>query len=87
MKTTTIIINTVTALFASLTSALASAAPDAVDTSLTFNSGILVLAFAGFLALVVVVQTIPAIITLYSMIKAAASESEKSKEAVSTAHK
>lgn len=87
MKTTAIIINTVTVLLASLTSALASAAPNAVDTSLTFNSGILVLAFVGFLALVVVVQTIPAIITLYSMIKAAISESEKSKEAVSTAHK
>lgn len=87
MKTTAIIINTVTVLLASLTSAIASAAPEAVDTSLTFNSGILVLAFVGFLALVVVVQTIPAIITLYSMIKAAASESEKSKEAVLTAHK
>lgn len=87
MKTTAIVINTVTALLASLTSALASAAPDAVDTTLTFNSGILVLAFVGFLALVVVVQTIPAIITLYSMIKAAVSESEKSKEAVSAAHK
>lgn len=87
MKTTAIVINTVTALLASLTSVFASAAPDAVDTTLTFNSGILVLAFVGFLALVVVVQTIPAIITLYSMIKAAVSESEKSKEAVSAAHK
>jgi hypothetical protein len=86
MKTTATIISTVTVLFASLTSAIASASPSDVDTSLTFNSGILVLAFAGFLALVVVVQTIPAIITLYSMIKAAASESSK-KEAISTARK
>ena len=86
MKTTAIIVNTVTVLLASLTSAIASA-PEAVDTSLTFNSGILVLAFVGFLALVVVVQTIPAIITLYSMIKAAASESDKSREALSTARK
>ena len=43
-----------------------------IDTSLTYNSGILVLAFAGFLALVVTVQTIPALISLYGMIKAAA---------------
>jgi len=47
-----------------------------VDTSLTYNSGILVLAFAGFLALVVIVQLIPAITTLYGMIKAAGSEKE-----------
>jgi hypothetical protein len=46
-----------------------------VDTSLTYNSGILVLAFAGFLALIVVVQTIPAGISLYTMIKKAAEES------------
>ncbi|MBV5339430.1 MAG: hypothetical protein J0665_07710 [Deltaproteobacteria bacterium] len=62
---------------ASLTSAFASTAHDVVDTSLTFNSGILVLAFAGFLALVVVVQTIPAVITLYSMIKKAAEQSKQ----------
>jgi len=86
MKTTKTIFNTVALLFASLTSAIASASPGAVDTSLTFNSGILVLAFAGFLALVVVVQTIPAIITLYAMIKAA-TESNKSKVATSTTHK
>lgn len=67
----------ITIFAASLTSAVASAAPGAVDTSLTYNSGILVLAFAGFLALVVVVQTIPAVITLYSMIKGAADASKQ----------
>ena len=87
MKKTTTIINTVAVLLATLTSAVASASPGDVDTSLTFNSGILVLAFAGFLALVVVVQTIPAMITLYAMIKAAASEGSKSKVATSTALK
>jgi len=86
MKSTATIITTVTALFASMTSAIASASPGDIDTSLTFNSGILVLAFAGFLALVVVVQTIPAIITLYAMIKAAA-EGSKSKVSASAAHK
>jgi len=47
-----------------------------IDTSITYNSGILVLAFAGFLALVVTVQAIPALISLYGMIKAAASTKE-----------
>jgi len=87
MKTIATVVNTVTVLFATLTSAVASATPGNVDTSLTFNSGILVLAFAGFLALVVVMQAIPAIITLYAMIKAAASESSKSEVATSTARK
>jgi hypothetical protein len=85
MKTTSTIISTVTLLLASLTSAIASSEHAAahVDTSLTYNSGILVLAFAGFLALVVVVQTIPAVISLYGMIKGAA-EAAKSKEVTSS---
>jgi len=61
----------------SLTTAFASGAPGDVDTSMTYNSGILVLAFAGFLALVVVVQLVPAIVTLYGMIKGAAKESKE----------
>ena len=80
MKT---ILNTVALIFASLTSAFASGSAAHVDTSLTYNSGILVLAFAGFLALVVVVQTIPAIISLYGMIKGAA-EAAKSKQVTSS---
>ncbi|MDK9718971.1 MAG: hypothetical protein OEL57_13870 [Trichlorobacter sp.] len=75
MKT---IVTTLSLIFASLTSAFASGSAAYVDTSLTYNSGILVLAFAGFLALVVVVQTIPALISLYGMIKGA-SEAAKSK--------
>ncbi len=50
---------------------------ETVDTSVTYNSGILVLAFAGFLALVVVVQTIPAVVSLYNMIKKTAEESRQ----------
>ncbi len=62
----------------SLTTAFASGGQgEVVDTSLTYNSGILVLAFAGFLALVVVVQTIPAVISLYTMIKKTAEESRQ----------
>jgi len=84
MKTTSTIINTVTLLLASLTTAIASGEHAAtVDSSLTYNSGILVLAFAGFLALVVVVQTIPAVISLYGMIKSAA-EAAKSKQVTSS---
>lgn len=84
MKPATII-TTVSALFASLTTAFASSGAGHVDTTLTYNSGILVLAFAGFLALVVVVQLIPAAISLYGMIKGAA-EAARSKEATTTAH-
>ena len=80
MKT---IINTVALLLASLTSAFASGSAAHVDTSLTYNSGILVLGFAGFLALVVVMQAIPAIISLYGMIKSAA-EASKSKAVTSS---
>ncbi len=76
------IVRTVLTAFAlsviSLTGAFASADHvNHVDTSLTYNSGILVLAFAGFLALVVVVQTIPAVISLYNMIKKTAEESRQ----------
>lgn len=85
MKPATII-TTVAALFASLTTAFASSgAAEHVDTTLTYNSGLLVLAFAGFLALVVVVQLIPAAISLYGMIKGAA-EAARSKEATTTVH-
>lgn len=85
MKPTSTIINTIAVLLASLTSAIASSVPGDIDPSLTFNSGILVLAFAGFLALMVVVQVIPAVITLYAMIKAAAGS--KSNAQTSTVHK
>lgn len=71
---------------ASLTSAVASTAPGAIDTTLTYNSGILVLVFAGFLALVVVVQTIPAVITLYSMIKGAAAAKDQVTAEVTSTH-
>jgi len=46
-------------------------------TNKVFVSGPLILLFLGFCALVVVIQCIPAIIMLYSMIKGAASTKEK----------
>lgn len=87
MRSLKTVIVTSALLVAGQTYAIASAAPGGVDTSLTYNSGILVLAFAGFLALVVVVQTIPAVITLYSMIKAAAEQSKQQVPAAVTSRK
>jgi len=46
-------------------------------TNKVFISGPLILLFLGFCALVVVIQCIPAIITLYGMIKGAATNKEK----------
>ena len=44
----------------------------AVDTSQTYNSGILVLAFVGFCALLIVAQLVPAVLALFGMTKEAA---------------
>ena len=87
MKTTSTIISAAALLLASITSAFASGSAALVDTSLTYNSGILVLAFAGFLALVVVVQLIPAVISLYSMIKSASAAARSKEDAASAATK
>lgn len=47
----------------------ASVAPAfAASTTTVYNSGILVLLFVGFCALVVTVQLIPAILTLWGML-------------------
>ncbi len=62
--------STLTALCSTITMTLAtSTAAFAADTHKVYASGILVLAFIGFVALVVVVQMIPAIITLCGMLK------------------
>ena len=63
-----------------LTSTAALASSGA--TNKVFVSGPLVLLFLGFCALVVVVQCIPAIITLYGMIKGAVSAREDKKVTV-----
>ena len=49
-------------------------------TSKVFISGPLILLFLGFCAMVVVVQCVPAIITLYGIITGAASDKEKAEE-------
>ncbi len=51
----------------------ASTGAFAADTHKVYSSGILVLVFIGFVALVVVVQMIPAIITLVGMLRSLAS--------------
>ena len=66
--------STLTALCSTVTLSLAtSTAAFAADTHKVYASGILVLVFIGFVALVVVVQMIPAIITLCGMFKGLAS--------------
>ena len=49
----------------------------AVDTTQTYNSGILVLLFVGFCALLIVAQLVPAVLTLIGMTKAVAQGTRK----------
>lgn len=59
------------------------AAPQAFAASTTrvYNSGILVLVFLGFCALVLVVQMIPALITLWGIVKELMTGKTSDKEA------
>ena len=62
--------STLTALCSTITLSLAtSTGAYAADTHKVYASGVLVLAFIGFVALVVVVQMIPAILTVIGMVK------------------
>jgi len=49
----------------------------AVDTAQTYNSGILVLLFVGFCALIIVAQLVPAILALFGMTKAVTRDNRK----------
>lgn len=53
----------------------------AASTTRVYNSGILVIAFLGFCALVVVVQMIPALITMWGIVKELVAGKGKEKEA------
>jgi hypothetical protein len=67
--------STLTALSTAMTMVLAgSTGAFAASTQKVYSSGILVLVFIGFVALVVVVQMIPAILTLCGMLKGLASD-------------
>ncbi len=47
----------------------------AIDTAQTYNSGILVLLFVGFCALLIVAQLVPAVLALFGMTKEAVKSS------------
>ena len=47
----------------------------AIDTAQTYNSGILVLLFVGFCALLIVAQLVPAVLALFGMTKEAVKQS------------
>ncbi len=49
----------------------------AVDTAVTYSSGLLVLLFVGFCALIIVAQLVPAVLVLFGMTKAVAQGSRK----------
>jgi hypothetical protein len=53
----------------------------ASTTTKVYNSGILVLAFLGFCSLVVVIQMIPAMITLFGILKGMAKKVDTIQEA------
>ncbi len=55
----------------------------AVDTSQTYNSGILVLLFVGFCALIIIAQLVPAVLALFGMTKEAAKSTSANRAAVS----
>ncbi|MEE4254803.1 MAG: hypothetical protein V2I50_12250 [Desulfuromusa sp.] len=55
----------------------------ATDTSKTYNSGILVLLFVGFCALLIVAQLVPAVLALFGMTKEAAKSTSGKKLATS----
>ena len=64
-------------------SVLAATPVLAADTSKTYNSGILVLLFVGFCALLIVAQLVPALLALFGMTKDAAKSSSAKKLAAS----
>ena len=60
----------VKSLLSSLVILLLAAPAFAVDTAVTYSSGLLVLLFVGFCALIIVAQLVPAVLVLFGMTKA-----------------
>jgi hypothetical protein len=75
MKGMRIFSSTMAMLLATVPSAFAS------TTTRVYSSSILVLAFVGFLALIVVIQLIPAIMTLIGSIKGLAKKADEGRMA------
>jgi hypothetical protein len=69
-----------TSIFSTTLAVLLAAAPSAfaATTARVYSSSMLVLAFVGFLAVVVVIQLIPAIMTLIGSIKGLAKKGDES---------
>ena len=63
------------AIITTLTLSLFAVPAFAIDTAQTYNSGILVLLFVGFCALLIVAQLVPAVLTLFGMTKEAVKQS------------
>jgi len=64
-------------IFTTLSLILLSVPAMAADTTKVYNSGILVLLFVGFCALIIVAQLVPAVLTLFGMTKAAVQGTRK----------
>lgn len=56
----------------------------AVDTTRVYSSGILIFAFLGFLALILLVQLVPTIMMVIGMIKGLVSGAQESQKTVAT---
>jgi len=65
------------AILTTLTLSLFAVPAFAVDTAKTYNSGILVLLFVGFCALIIVAQLVPAVLALCGMTKEAVKQSSR----------
>ena len=65
------------AILSTLSLSLFAVPAFAVDTAKTYNSGILVLLFVGFCALLIVAQLVPAVLALFGLTKSAAQSSRK----------
>jgi len=55
-----------------------------VDTTRVYNSGILIFAFLGFLALILLVQLVPTIIMFVGMIKGLINGVQENRKTVAT---
>lgn len=78
MKTKYLLINTLTAFMATIGNAYAA------DDTKIYSSGLLVVVFLGFCALVVIAQLIPALLILAGMIKSLVKGTKEKPIAVET---
>lgn len=74
MKGTRLLLNTLLLWISAITPAFAA------SSNRVYSSGVLVLIFLGFCALVVVAQLIPALITLWGMLRSVVSGEGKQEE-------